>query len=148
MSPDKPLRCKARQTSDQMTCVCGLAWDMNDPDPPDCPKHQLANKTLEDCRQILKPAVLLNRTRLLSLQEVDLGQLPAFGLPEKLVTISWRSLPDAAYATIRPNATHDGKVYTFFTVTGEMLMEADVRESFDGRRVSVRADGGGEWQQL
>lgn len=29
--------CRARQYSDQMQCPCGLAWDMNDPDPPQCP---------------------------------------------------------------------------------------------------------------
>lgn len=29
-------RCKARQYSDQMLCQCGLAWDVNDPDPPEC----------------------------------------------------------------------------------------------------------------
>ena len=29
--------CSARQHSDQMCCGrCGLAWDMNDPDPPAC----------------------------------------------------------------------------------------------------------------
>ena len=29
--------CKARQYSDQMLCdKCGLQWDMNDPDPPEC----------------------------------------------------------------------------------------------------------------
>ena len=29
--------CKARQYSDQMQCaLCGLAWDMNDDDPPEC----------------------------------------------------------------------------------------------------------------
>lgn len=29
--------CKARQTSDQMTCEhCNTVWDMNDPDPPEC----------------------------------------------------------------------------------------------------------------
>lgn len=28
--------CKARQYSDQMQCVCGLAWDVNDPEPPEC----------------------------------------------------------------------------------------------------------------
>lgn len=31
--------CRARQYSDQMQCVCGLAWDVNDPDPPECPKE-------------------------------------------------------------------------------------------------------------
>lgn len=29
--------CKAIQYSDQMQCgACGLAWDVNDPDPPEC----------------------------------------------------------------------------------------------------------------
>lgn len=29
--------CKARQESDQMCCgQCGLAWDVNDPEPPKC----------------------------------------------------------------------------------------------------------------
>lgn len=30
------MTCRARQHSDQMLCECGLAWDVNDPDPPDC----------------------------------------------------------------------------------------------------------------
>ena len=35
----KPLKpCKARQYSDQMQCPCGLAWDVNDPEPPHCPE--------------------------------------------------------------------------------------------------------------
>ena len=32
--------CHARQESDQMRCVpCGLVWDMNDPEPPECRKN-------------------------------------------------------------------------------------------------------------
>lgn len=31
------MTCKARQYSDQMSCSeCGLVWDMNDDDPPEC----------------------------------------------------------------------------------------------------------------
>lgn len=31
------MKCLARQYSDQMMCAeCGLAWDVNDPDPPSC----------------------------------------------------------------------------------------------------------------
>lgn len=31
-------RCLARQESDQFVCrKCGLAWDVNDPEPPACP---------------------------------------------------------------------------------------------------------------
>jgi hypothetical protein len=33
-------RCKARQYSDQMQCPCGLAWDVNDPEPPTCPNTE------------------------------------------------------------------------------------------------------------
>lgn len=31
------MTCEARQYSDQMQCGrCGLAWDVNDPEPPRC----------------------------------------------------------------------------------------------------------------
>ncbi len=31
------MTCKAKQYSDQMLCGrCGLAWDVNDIDPPEC----------------------------------------------------------------------------------------------------------------
>ena len=31
------MTCKARRHSDQMLCgPCGLAWDVNDPDRPEC----------------------------------------------------------------------------------------------------------------
>ena len=38
--------CEARQYSDQMHCDrCGLAWDMNDDDPPECiPRHAAASQ--------------------------------------------------------------------------------------------------------
>ena len=33
-------QCQARQYSDQMCCgKCGLAWDVNDPEPPKCKRH-------------------------------------------------------------------------------------------------------------
>lgn len=36
--------CKARQHSDQMVCKqCDLAWDMNDPHPPECAKPEAAD---------------------------------------------------------------------------------------------------------
>lgn len=40
--------CKARQYSDQMLCdACGLAWDVNDPEPPRClsEKQQRAKRS-------------------------------------------------------------------------------------------------------
>lgn len=36
----KRHNCHARQESDQMRCVpCGLVWDMNDQEPPECRKN-------------------------------------------------------------------------------------------------------------
>lgn len=32
----KSSECRAVQKSDQMTCECGLTWDVNDCDPPEC----------------------------------------------------------------------------------------------------------------
>lgn len=37
------MSCDARQYSDQMLCGrCGLGWDMNDPEPPECPRDRRA----------------------------------------------------------------------------------------------------------
>lgn len=40
--------CQARRYSDQMLCgTCGLAWDVNDPEPPACqpePSSALSNR--------------------------------------------------------------------------------------------------------
>lgn len=37
--------CYAKQHSDQMIChKCGLVWDMNDPDPPECRRKELASR--------------------------------------------------------------------------------------------------------
>jgi len=34
-------RCQAVQRSDQMVChACAIAWDMNDPHPPLCPRKE------------------------------------------------------------------------------------------------------------
>lgn len=41
----KRHNCHARQYSDQMICTpCGLAWDMNDPEPPECKRHAMEPK--------------------------------------------------------------------------------------------------------
>jgi hypothetical protein len=47
---------KARQYSDQMQChVCGKAWDVNDPDPPEClTKQEKAHAECEKLRGLLK----------------------------------------------------------------------------------------------
>ena len=35
---DKKSHCKAVRCNDQMMCQCGLAWDVDDPEPPECGK--------------------------------------------------------------------------------------------------------------
>ena len=36
----RPHKCQARQYGDQMMCApCGLTWDTNDPEPPECRKN-------------------------------------------------------------------------------------------------------------
>ena len=45
----RPHKCLARQYSDQMVChVCGLCWDMNDPDPPECQKVDRRSKEAKE----------------------------------------------------------------------------------------------------
>lgn len=50
--------CKARQYSDQMLCKCGLAWDVNDPDPPECrgpeAKTENAGKGPEKLKELMR----------------------------------------------------------------------------------------------
>jgi len=38
-------KCEAVQHSDQKVCTrCGLCWDMNDPEPPECKPKPLTSK--------------------------------------------------------------------------------------------------------
>ena len=40
--------CLARQYGDQMSCAaCGLTWDTNDPEPPDCRKVDRRSKIVK-----------------------------------------------------------------------------------------------------
>lgn len=49
----EPKACKARQFSDQMSCsACGLTWDMNDPDPPECQLEKNIKKVAADIQMV------------------------------------------------------------------------------------------------
>lgn len=38
-------QCKARREQDEMVCYdCGFRWDVDDPDPPKCPKKESADE--------------------------------------------------------------------------------------------------------
>lgn len=56
------MKCQARQYSDQMQChACGLTWDTNDPDPPQCrqgKKGLTAAEARYEVTKLLKPAEL------------------------------------------------------------------------------------------
>jgi len=47
------MSCQARQYSDQMQCGrCGLAWDINDPDPPVC--VSVAQRELKKLKELFE----------------------------------------------------------------------------------------------
>ncbi len=50
----RPQLCEARQQSDQKCCNrCGLLWDMNDPEPPEClTERQVSNAALANLREV------------------------------------------------------------------------------------------------
>lgn len=55
------MRCQARQYSDQMSCAaCGLVWDTNDPDPPECRDGVRALTTAETTRKDAQQMDLFN----------------------------------------------------------------------------------------
>ena len=60
----KRHNCHARQESDQMRCVpCGLVWDMNDPEPPECRKVDRRTKKAKDAAARLDAAMTHAKAR-------------------------------------------------------------------------------------
>lgn len=116
------MNCKIRIHGDQTTCACGLAWDTNDPAPPECRKGIVARQELSAARAILQePSFLaIKRAKLLYLQEMPMGWLPAFGVPEGLFTVDWPSLPDASYVVI---TRERGRSYYFYSAKGVLVVE-------------------------
>lgn len=73
--------CKARQSATEMRCAeCGLAWDMNDPEPPECRK--VDRRTREGQRTVRF--------------EQQLKREKVQGLPEKLPADVVRAMAHAA----------------------------------------------------
>lgn len=130
----QPSACKARQHSDQMSCQCGLAWDMNDPDPPPCREGVVARQELTAMRVTLaEPSRwALKKKHLLILAETPLRWLPAYGVRGGLYQIEWQSLPEAAFVVMDAPAGlqhgEQGRDYQFFNKKGEPFMEIQRRE--------------------
>lgn len=55
--PKRPHECLARQYGDQMICAaCGLNWDTNDPEPPECHKVDRRTKKAKSAQEGLEAA--------------------------------------------------------------------------------------------
>ena len=56
--------CQARQYGDQMICApCGLTWDTNDPEPPECRKVDRRTKKAKDAAARLDAAMTHAKAR-------------------------------------------------------------------------------------
>ena len=54
----RPHECLARQYGDQMICsACGLYWDTNDPEPPECHKVDRRSKKAKAAKEGLEAAM-------------------------------------------------------------------------------------------
>lgn len=135
--------CEARQVSDQMNCArCGLVWDMDDPDQPECRIKQAAEASLRAVRGALVPKPA--DAALLVLQETPLRWLPTCGVRPCLVKINWPSQPEARYVAIRRirDRLHgNSRAYNFYGDNGAELFEVVVTDSDGQRTAKVRRDG-------
>lgn len=138
--------CRARQHSDQMLCDCGLGWDMNDPEPPECRSTAVATQQIAAMRVILQePSRFASvQKRLLKLQEMPLNWLPVDNIEAGLYLVHWASMPDAVFVLVDDagNGMSPGKHYRFFTARGRLHLEVK-RSTNPMNALQVKhADGG------
>lgn len=142
--------CEARRQGDQMQCRCGLAWDLNDPDPPQCQKAAVGNEALGQARKIIA-GNQGQQLDLLSVPEMPLRYLPSFGVGAGLYVVDWRSEPRFGLVLISrvdSGPAVQGRDYLFFSKAGTPLLELQIREDYTGRRAMRRDVMGpipGEW---
>ena len=142
--------CEARRQGDQMQCRCGLAWDINDPEPPQCQKAAVGNEALGEARKIIAGNEGVH-LELISLKEMPLRYLPSFGIGPGLFLVDWPSQPHFGLVLIsRPEFQQftQGRDYLFFSKAGSPLVELQIREDSTGRTASRRDVSGpipGEW---
>lgn len=143
----KRSTCDARQYSDQMQCSCGLAWDVNDPEPPMCGKKAIGNATLSAISTSLSLPKHIHLSKLLQLKELQINHLPHFGIPGGLYSVHWSSHPHFHTVTIYEETSFsDGcRRYVFHSETGVPQLEV-VRRSM-GSEMRVYRDGRpGDWR--
>lgn len=144
----KTSTCKARRFSDQMQCACGLSWDINDVDPPECPRSVNGNLALEKIRDELS-APDGARLALLELPELPLAHLPAYGIRPGMYSVSWSSQPEFCLVFVKRVSSSKGRDYLFFNKAGEPLVEVCVWSDFATRQAVMRrcviGEKLGEW---
>lgn len=145
----KPVKtCDARRQGDQMQCRCGLAWDVKDAEPPECPKLAVGNSTMAEVRNVLQGPDY-PKLELLQLKEMPLRHLPAYGLSSGLYLVDWPTEPVFALALVSRMVDHvQGRGYLFISKAGTPLVELQIREDSTGRtawRRNVMGPIPGEW---
>lgn len=147
---NRPTSCKARQHSDQMSCACGLAWDMNDPDPPECRKVVVAKQELSAMRHIISEPTrwAVKKNGLVALQEMPLHHLPTYGIKSGLYQVEWASLPDVVFVLIetpvRDEPNEQSREYRFFDKKGQQHLEIRRADGGEGPRFQYRFNDG-QW---
>lgn len=64
--------CFARQYSDQMICsACGLIWDLNDPEPPECGRVDKRTKAIKKLAKFDEPSVKAKLPEVLPIELVN-----------------------------------------------------------------------------
>lgn len=124
--------CRAYQASDQMTCSCGLAWDVNDPEPPECRSGSVAQQELAAIRAVLiEPSRFAGTQRkLLKIAEMPLRWLPTANIEAGLYTVHWGSLPGVVFVLVDNMDAGIGhaKHYRFFNERGRLELEVRRRD--------------------
>jgi hypothetical protein len=144
----KTSTCKARRFSDQMQCACGLSWDINDSEPPECPRSVNGNVALDKIREELS-APDGARLALLDFPELPLAHLPAYGIRPGMYSVTWPSQPEFSLVFVKRISTGNGRDYLFFNKAGEPLAEVSVWSDFATRQAVMRScmvgEKLGEW---
>lgn len=140
--------CKARQHSDQMLCECGLGWDINDPDPPECRKGAVAKQELSAIRHTLQEPArwAFKKNGLLTLQEMPLRHLPTFGISSGLYQVNWPSLPEVVFVLIempvQDEPCEQAREYRFFDKRGQQHLEVRRADGGEGPAFQYRYNSG------
>lgn len=134
--------CNVRRYNDQMSCACGLSWDVNDLDVP-CrvgvedatPPSEQALVRIREALKVIDPA-----GGLLSMPETPLNWLPAFGIQAGMYRVSWSSFSHFKFVVVSRHGKPIGQArnYLFFNHIGMPVTEVLVEDGIQGRNAARR----------